>query len=217
MAQYTIQILNNSTVAKNYVAFMEPPIVTSTGASPQVYSNAWVTFNGVTNGGFDTIIYDDVTYAYWGTTPSQLTPGTVISSGGTMLVDTTTQDTVPFQGSLPAGFGTLATPGKAQTGSYQIVATTDFTPSNGYIFGLAKPGKTPVPAPVATFSATPNDTYNITPVVKFYIGDGSYTPGQVIDVSVSSTAYATIDFTGKAQSTATVIQGENGGWTVEFF
>jgi hypothetical protein len=194
MAQYLIQILNNSGVSKNYVAFMKPPIVTSTGGNPQVYSNAWVTFTGVTNGGFDTVTYDDITYAYWSTTPSELAPGTIIDSGGTIQVNTATSDTVPFTGATPTGF----------------------TPDNGYIFGLAKAGKTPIPAPVATFAATPNDTFNITPVVTFYVADGAYAPGQLIDVSTTSTLPATIDFTGKAQTTATVIQQPNGSWTVDF-
>jgi hypothetical protein len=216
MAQYLIQILNNSGVSKNYVAFMKPPIVTSTGGNPQVYSNAWVTFTGVTNGGFDTVTYDDITYAYWSTTPSELAPGTIIDSGGTIQVNTATSDTVPFTGATPTGFGQLVTPGSAMSGSYSIVAGTDFTPDNGYIFGLAKAGKTPIPAPVATFAATPNDTFNITPVVTFYVADGAYAPGQLIDVSTTSTLPATIDFTGKAQTTATVIQQPNGSWTVDF-
>lgn len=31
MAKYTIKVLNNSGFAKNYVLFMQPPAVTSTG------------------------------------------------------------------------------------------------------------------------------------------------------------------------------------------
>lgn len=215
MAQYTIQILNNSGFSKSYVAFMEPPVVTSSGGNPQVFSNAWATWNSVTDGGFDRVVYTDTTYAYWGGPVTELTPGTVLSSGGTELVNTATQDTVPFLGGPPTGFGPVAN-GGAMTGSYQIVASTDFTAANGFVFGMAKNGQTAIPAPVASFIAQPNDTFNVTPVVKFYVADGAYTAGEVIDVSVTSTNAALIDFTGLPQTTATVIQNPNGGWTVEY-
>lgn len=36
--------------------------------------------------------------------------------------------------------------------------------------------------PLATFPMLPNQTYNVTPVVKYYIGTGSFTAGEIIDV-----------------------------------
>ncbi len=215
MATYTIQILNNSGFAKSYVAFMKPPIVTGSGGNPQVYTNAWATFPSITNNGFDSVTYTDTTYAYWGATPEELSPGTVMSWGGTALVDTGQQDSVEFSGEAPYGFGPV-THGGAMTGSYRIIAEQDFTAASGFVFGMAKAGQTAVPAPVATFLAQPNDTFNVTPVVQFYVADGSYTAGEVIDVSVTSTQSAMIDFTGLPQTVATVIQNANGGWTVEY-
>lgn len=215
MATYTIQIWNQSDFSKSYVAFMQSPIVSSRGGNPQVFQNAWATFDSVTNGGFDSITYDDVTYAYWGTTPSQLAPNTTVLSGGVALVDTAAQSVVPFSGVAPLGFGDTVN-GGAQTGSYAIAATSDFTARNGYVFGLAKPGKTPIPSPVATFVAEPNDTFNITPVEKFYVSDSAYAPGAVIDVTTTSTSFVEIDFTGKPQNTATVIQNADGSFSVTY-
>ncbi|WP_454717066.1 hypothetical protein [Caulobacter segnis] len=215
MAIYTIQVWNQSKFAKSYVAFMQTPVITGRGGDPDIYTNAWATFPSLLDGGFDSITYEDVTYAYWGTAPRELAPNTSVVWGGVAKVNTTTQDTVAFDGSDSLGFEAVQL-GGAMTGSYQITATTDFTADNNYVFGLARPGKTPLPTPVATFKAQPNDTFNITPVEKFYVADGAYTPGAVIDVSMSSSDFAEIDFTGKPQTTATVIQAANGSFSVVY-
>ncbi|WP_165188322.1 hypothetical protein [Caulobacter soli] len=215
MATYTLQILNESGFNKSYVFFMTPPVVTTTGASPEIFTNAWVTFNSVGQGSYDTVTYTDTTYAFWGTTPSQLAPGVILASGGSALVDTTAQDEVTFIAS-PTAFSAPPVPGKAQTGSFAIVANSDFVAADNYVFGLAQASSTPIPAPVATFVAEPNDTFNITPVVTFYVADGAYTAGEVIDYSSVSTTAAQIDFTGRPETTATVTQGTNGLFTIQY-
>jgi hypothetical protein len=73
-----------------------------------------------------------------------------------------------------------------------------------------------MPTPVATFAAQPNDTFNITPVEKFYVTDGLYEAGAVIDYSAVSAKSAEIDFTGKPQTTATVIQAADGSFSVTY-
>lgn len=212
---YTIQILNNSGFAKSYVTFMDPPVVVSSGGDPQVFSNAWVTFGSITNGGFDRITYDATTYAYWGVSDAGLTPGTTVSSGGAALVDIGQQDSVRFAGGSPTGFEPVVH-GGAMAGSFMIVSGTDFTPASGYVFGMAKPGQTPVPSPVAIFAAQPNDVFNVTPVQKVYVADGAYEPGEVLDMSAVAANLATIDFTGRPQRTATAVQNADGAWTVQY-
>ena len=104
------------------------------------------------------------------------------------------------------------------TGSYEIIANSDFDASAGYLFGLARPGNIPgIPSPVSTFLAEPNGTYNITPVEKFYIAEGVYTPGSIIDVSTTSTVSLGIDFTGKSQVAAVVTQASNGSFSVVYY
>lgn len=216
MATYTIKIYNQSTIDKAYVAFMEAPIVTANGGSTEPYINAWATFENLTSGGFDSLIYNETTYAYWSQPSEALSAGVTIDSGGVMPVNTATNDSVTFTNSGATGFSTLTSPGTAQNGSFQIVTGTDFMPANGYVFGLASDNGSLIPSPVATFAAAPNEKYNITPVVKFYVADGSYTPGEVIDVTTVSNNYATIDFTGRPQTTANVTQGANGIFTVTY-
>lgn len=214
MATYTIQVLNHSQVPKSYVLFSEPPQVNPGGTSPQVFANAWITFNSVKNGGYDQVSYDDRVDAFWGSLPEQLAVGTVVGSGGSTPVDTAQQDGVTFS-TDPTGFGQVK-PQQAITGAFQIASGSDFNPKSGYVFGMSKPGRTPIAEPVATFTAEPNEKYNIIPVVKFYVADGAYTTGEVIDVKSLSAKAGEIDFTGKTQTTATVTQGSDGLFTVQY-
>lgn len=216
MTTYTIQVLNTSGFAKSYVIFSELPKVTQSGANVQVFTNAWVTFNSIKNSGFDKLTYDDRIDAYWGVTPQQLDISVVASFGGFAPVNTAKEDGVTFTGSVPPGFSSV-TPGIAISGAYQIKAQSDFNASNNYVFGMAKPtGSTPIPNPVATFLAEPNDTFEIIPVVKFYVADGSFTEGEIIDVKSFSTTPAEIDFTGLSQTTATVTQHPDGSFSVQY-
>jgi len=207
---HTIQIFNQSGGARSYVLFMQPPQTGST----QIFANAWVTFNGVTSGGFDSVTYDNSVYAYWGSTPDTFAPGTVVSSGGVALVDLSKSDQAPFTGSTPTGFGAV-TDGQGSVGSFSIVAGTDFTPASGFVFGWAKAATSPVPVPVATIMAEPNTIFTFTPSSQVFVAEYSSVSGQVIDVTEISCT-AEVDFTGKPQTTATVIQEADGTFTVAY-
>ncbi|NET04523.1 MAG: hypothetical protein F6K09_24145 [Merismopedia sp. SIO2A8] len=215
MATYTIEVLNNSGFPKSYVIFSALPEVTKSGEGFDVFTNAWVTFNSIGNNGFDMVTYDDSIDAYWGTIPEELEPGVIVGSGGFMPVDTTIEDGVSFKGSTPAGFNSL-TPRVATSGSFQIKAESDFDASNRYVFGMAKPTNSPIPSPVATFTAEPSEIFEVIPVVKFFVSNGSFTQGEIIDVKSFATNPAKIDFTGKAQTKAIVIQDSKGLFTVKY-
>jgi len=216
MATYTIRIYNQSLANKAYVAFMQQPTVTSNGGVTPVFTNAWACFENITNGSWDSVIYTESTYACWSQPSEALAPSTILDSGGVMAVNTASNDTVTFTNSGVTGFDGVSSPGTAQNGSFSIVSSTDFTPLNNFVFGLASDNGGAIPAPVATFQALPNEVYNITPVVKFYVADGLYVPGQVIDYSAVSNKCAEIDFTGLPQTSATVTQGPNGAFTVTY-
>ncbi len=210
MTSYTIQIWNQSQAARSYVLFLQQPDLASSG-SPQVYTNAWATFPSITNGGFDRITFDDAIYAYWSHPPV----GSQMLSGGVMPVNTQTQDTVAFSGGSPTGFTSVTSPGSAQPGSFAIVTGSDFTPSNGYVLGMARIAATPIPVPTMTFPALPNTISNITPIHTYYVAVGDYQPGDVIDAAQVPGA-AEIDFTGRAQTTATVVQKPDGTFSVTY-
>lgn len=211
MTRYTIQVWNQSQAAKSYVLFLRQPEFSTNGGDAQVYTNAWATFAGVTNGGFDRITFDETVYAYWSHPPV----GGQMLSGGVMPVNIQTHDTVAFSGGSPTGFTTLTSPGTAQTGSFSIVTGSDFTPANGYVLGMARIAGTPIPVPTMTIPALPNQVCNIRPIHTYYVAEGVYAPGEVIDATLL-TANAEIDFTGRAQTTATVIQQANGTFAVTY-
>lgn len=210
MTSYTIQIWNQSQAARSYVLFLQEPQLVAAG-SPQVYTNAWATFASVTNGGFDRITFDETVYAYW----SEPAAGSQMLSGGVALVNTQTQDTVAFSGGSPTGFTSVTSPGSAQPGSFSIVTGSDFTPSNGYVLGMARIAATPIPVPTMTFPALPNMISNITPIHTYYVAVGDYQPGDLIDAA-QVTGAAEIDFTGRAQTTATVVQQPDGTFSVTY-
>lgn len=213
MTTYTVQVLNESGYAKSYVFFTEPATVIG-GGPIEVFTNAWVTFNSITTGGYDSVQFDETLFGYWGTTPDTLGPGTILRSGGTSEIDLSQQPEVPFDVS-PTGFG-VQTTGKASTGAYAIAATGSFTAANGFVFGMAKGAGTPIPAPTSTFVAQPSVTFQITPAWNFYVSDGAYTTGEVIDFSVLSVTAARISFDSVPQTTATVTQGADGRFLVQY-
>lgn len=219
MTTYTIKIYNQSQYAKSYVVYLEAPMVTANSAPTTVFTNAWRTFPSLTNGGWDSVVYTENTYAYWAQ-PAGLSAGVTVDSGGVIALNTASRDSTAFvygeASGQPTGFVGV-TPDEAQDGSFQILTGTDFTSASGLAFGMASDNGSGIPSPVATFAGAPNERYNITPVgAQFYVADGSYSEGQVIDVTTVSNNSAHIDFTGAPFTTAIVTQGANGAFSVKY-
>lgn len=217
MADYTIRVMNQAGAPKDYGIFSKPPKVTKSGADHEVFSNVWVTFEGIKDGGHDTLIYHDETFAYWGHLPAALDPNTIVESGGQIEVDTETKDGVTFSAAPDdIGFDPTIKKGVANEGAFQIVASNNFTIKDHFVLGMAKSDGTPIAAPVATFTAEPGDTFEVIPVVVFYVSEGKFTQGKVIDVKEHSTRAAKIDFTGRRETMATVVQDAHGDYSVSY-
>jgi hypothetical protein len=140
MATYTINVLNQSNQTKSYFVFQAAPVVTSPGGETPIYANAWVTFENVTNGSYDSVVYT--------------TPG-VTADNDAVLGQASASEQTSFQ----------------------------------------------------------TETFNFQPT-SFYVSNGDYTPGQVIDPTLAAST-ARIDFTGRPD-TATVTQGADGGFSVDY-
>jgi hypothetical protein len=54
---YTIRVINQSSVDKSYFIFMQPPAATSPGGETPVYANVLATFNNITDGDDDSLVY----------------------------------------------------------------------------------------------------------------------------------------------------------------
>ena len=195
MATYYISVFNNTGAAKQYFAFMAPPIV---NVSTEVFSNVWVQWPMVTTGAQDQVTYSDQTYGFWSQLQASPATNTVVSCSQSTAVDVAQNTSLFFTGD-PAkglGFGAPANPGNASQGCYDIITKSDFTAANNFVFGLSRVGTGgSTPVPVATFAGSPNVTYNIQPVIKFWIAEGSYVPGTIINYQSASTVACGIDFT----------------------
>ena len=68
--------------------------------------------------------------------------------------------------------------------------------------------------PVASFPATPSQAYTLQPVIKFYVGTGSYLPGTAVNVTQIG-SIGTIDFTKalSGQTEATITHKEDGTYS----
>ena len=69
--------------------------------------------------------------------------------------------------------------------------------------------KSPVPqiedvVPVSVWQAKPSEQYHITPKRIFYISTGGHTTRRIVNVAELG-AYATVDFTGRKETVATVV------------
>lgn len=208
MTTYTIQIWNQTRVPKSYAAYM----TLTDQLPPNVLANAWITFPHVGPGGFDSMTYDNSLYAFWGTTPGGFSPGTVVQSGGVIQVDLAQRDMAFFNADL-TGFDRVE-PNRAQPGTVGITSNA-FHPQAGYVFGLAKVGRTPIPTPILTTPGLPNMTYMFTPGTKVLVTDGEQRLGAVADLT-EVTHGAEVDFTGRPQTTATTIQAADGSWSVTY-
>lgn len=70
--------------------------------------------------------------------------------------------------------------------------------------------------PVSVWQAKPNQKYQITPKRTYFISTGTYHAGRIVDFAQLG-AYATIDFTGRTETVATVeLHNDLGYSTVKY-
>jgi hypothetical protein len=205
--RYTITVTNKSANPQNYAIFNKVPQVTGT-VQEKIWSNVFAT-KKVAPG--QQVVFEIIneyhaivgqrqqndsktfTVTVAGTTPVHLgrenddgtvTPGTTLS----MVVEDDTPQFEPHP-----------LPSTSQPHAFEI-RTGEFSNSKakkeGYMIGLgpAKSGGA-IAGPAATFIPEANSTYQIQPVNTYYLTTGSYTKGDLIDVTKVTTKFATIDFT----------------------
>ena len=216
MATYIIQVLNSSGFSKSYVLFMQPPQVTATGGQPIVYTNAWVTFSGIQPGGTDTVTYTDSTFAYWATATMPIAPGTTMGQSGVAAVDTTAQDSVPFIGTVPR-FRDRHARRRAEwlVPDYRRRRLQCVQRLSVRVCAAWQRAEHPLTRRHLRGRAERYVQHH--PVINFYVADGAYVPGQIIDYTAASTNAGTVSFTGKSQTNAVVTQGPNGLFTTQYY
>lgn len=66
--------------------------------------------------------------------------------------------------------------------------------------------------PVATIPANPNSNFYFQPIVKYYIGTGTYEAGTVVNITEIGPVLS-VDFTQTPETTAIYTQGSNNEYT----
>ncbi|KAF2118014.1 hypothetical protein BDV96DRAFT_571267 [Lophiotrema nucula] len=200
MADFQILVRNKSGTRRQYFLFVETPTVTS-GA--QVFQNVYATAAPVPDqtGTAKFVLKKDY-FAVTGTSPGQkLGSGVNVSTTdfeiakiaqGPKLGSTVYMTA----GTNPPGKGAEFVDGlleqKTSTpGSFTISTDGSFQLSNGANQFIGLGGQDPYDPsniiPIATFEAEPNTTSIITPKSKYYVSWGTFTPGQIIDVTTIAT------------------------------
>jgi len=193
MASYTININNKSGSKTAFYLFAENPQVDSSD-SPIDYKTPIFQKSQVVDidSGQASFEIDTTVYAICTTSEQDLKVGASVQTSDkkqvTLGTYTSAASVVSATYDMATGSGDLNGPVAAseinnppggftiETGSY------DFPTSNNFCIGIGsrKGGKN---VPLSVFPAKPNTTYNIFPVVKYYVTRaGEYTPGQLINV-----------------------------------
>ncbi|KAI9681748.1 MAG: hypothetical protein M1829_000493 [Trizodia sp. TS-e1964] len=220
MPTYTILIKNHSNANQQYLLFSAPPNKdTSLG---KVWSNVWVKTGGTPtpNGSQKIVITQDV-FAIAGTTPSHLSQGVYVTetdwAGPAALTGGSTKGT-SYKVGITNGTPEFSKPPygtteKANSFNIDVLGFNPQTYPNVQI-GLGKYDSRGDVVPAFVFTPHPNTSYDITPVVTYYIATGSYSAGQVVDIT-SYGAKVEIDFTtappGRTQ--ATIVHEVDGSYS----
>ncbi|PVH93259.1 hypothetical protein DM02DRAFT_697063 [Periconia macrospinosa] len=192
---YTIKLKNKSGMDHDYFLFVEAPIVKS---GSKVYQNVYISSPSVADGsGTATFTCFAEYYAICGTSPNK-------ALGSKVTVSTADSSAVQVcQG-----------PTKLGTHEGSRASNTNDLLANQFIgLGAQDPNDPSNIVPIAVFDAIPGTQNYVQPHATFYISWGTFTAGQIIDVTTVATPVK-IDFTGKNNPNATVVHNNDGTWTL---
>ncbi|GAB1316071.1 hypothetical protein MFIFM68171_06281 [Madurella fahalii] len=220
---YDITILNESGASQSYLLFAVAPQVSGAGS---VFSNIFMTAPPIVSrpdgSSSTTFTIARQFYGICGTSIENLAAGvkvatsdyepvTLGSNAGTPVAGTTLNFTTTGGANFPEPLPTATAP----TNAFTIQCDSSFRlpdPNNSFVGlgGMNMAGKV---VPMATFTATPSTTFNIFPVVKYYIATGTYTPGQIINLQAIGVTQL-VDFTNTTYSSVTYIHNNSGQYTL---
>ncbi|PYI35500.1 hypothetical protein BP00DRAFT_334200 [Aspergillus indologenus CBS 114.80] len=220
MNRYTIEVENQRGANTNYAVMMDTPEFTG---DQEPWLNVWYTMFIPFHGNFDVNTGDDF-YAWVGTVPTSPAPGVIVSSGMSLLARLGSEG-VPgstFEMQIIESFPTIQEIEPSATkGSYEVKTGTDFSiPNNTYLVGLAKVNHRGQVSPVGSVAPKNDQSIQVTPKMRFFVAESQQVPGEIVDRSAVERDGAVIDFSGgegAGKFYATVTQGEDGRFTVEYF
>ncbi|KAJ5190130.1 uncharacterized protein N7498_009115 [Penicillium cinerascens] len=208
---YEITIQNESGSSHAYCLFAETPQVSN---SSSVYQNIWMAAPSIvsrTDGSSQMRFTINIQYyAICGTSDQPLGSNVAIATSDYEKIQLGTEDqqgtTLNFTTIGGANFvEPLPTP-TGPNGGFTIQADRSWSEpdSNNTFIGLGAQDMHGNVVPVATVPAFPGITYNMFPVVKFYVSYGTFVEGQILDVEELGPQLE-VDFTEAAYDAVTFI------------
>ncbi|KAF2130072.1 hypothetical protein P153DRAFT_385308 [Dothidotthia symphoricarpi CBS 119687] len=229
--EYTIMVKNDTSDFKEYYIFSELPEVT-----PPVNGNLWsnilvgcnvqpdksatftieTQFHAVVGCSAETPAHGVVVNAnnYRNVTLGSLNPTGGTISGTTLELDAS--DGAPFFTNtvLPDGGMVNAFQVKAPVGGSHFKISDAKT--GNFFVGVGSSASDYDGKPTATFMPEPNASYQIKPTNQYYLTFGSYTPGQLVDVTMMASDTVLLDFSyDNAPSTFYVVNNDSNQLLVQ--
>ncbi|EJL25463.1 hypothetical protein PMI01_04367 [Caulobacter sp. AP07] len=214
MAILTIEILNDGGAARSYAVFSAPPEVTFENRPVKAHPCAWLVFDQTPAGGRVTSTFSESVYAFLNC-PASLTPGIVAVDNTSVPADPRARDWIPVV--QTRGFFKFGetTQGKSAYGTFSLMTDEHVTAQNQVVLGVAKFGDSSLAVPIAGFVGQPGGLFEIKPVLKFHVVEGTYARGEVVGLDGPGDG-AVVDFTGKGDVKATVTHHADGTYTVQY-
>ncbi|PTB34861.1 uncharacterized protein TrAFT101_002297 [Trichoderma asperellum] len=221
-AEYIVNVLNKSEETQNYLFFNQQP--SESQSVGQIYTNVWIKSPGVPSprgqANFDVKVAN---FAICGTTPKPVDYGVVVATSDYAPVELTSNTkpgTSPVMAIVDDGPQFVEPYKTTKKDNSFGITTMPFDPDKytTVYCGYGKYNNQNQVVPVAVWRAQPNKIYELTPVVKYYVATGDYSPGTTVDITTLS-AVSEIDFTKAkpGQTIATITHNSNGTFSPPVF
>ncbi|KAI9760230.1 MAG: hypothetical protein M1835_000212 [Candelina submexicana] len=211
MATVKIIVKNKSSANQQFQIFNDRPAYsTSVG---EAWINVWGRSPGIgAKNGTAQFQFVEEMFAVCGMNPEPLGTGLVVSTADTQPVKLGTDKQEATDVPLITDHGGVVFDAAniksfKKDGSFGISSGTyNMDQYKNAFCGLGRrspfPGQQDI-VPVSVWQAKPGQKYQITPKRVYYISTGSFVEGRIVDFAQLG-AYATIDFTGRTETIATV-------------
>ncbi|KAJ6447122.1 aldo/keto reductase [Purpureocillium lavendulum] len=219
-AQYTIQVTNSTGQIHDYLFLTEAPQSQGLPGIQEIYASIWDRKAHVPINEHRTFAVQFTDYAVSGTAMKALANGVSIATSSFVAVETNRKglkpgtiaslETVPGENGRPQFTKSF---GKTTKDNAFGISTKNFKSSGtkSYFCGYGKKNQHGEVVPVCTWVPSGGMTYEIAPVLTYYVGTGPQVPGTVVDPSKMGQV-AKIDFSTApaGQTVATVIHNADG-------
>jgi hypothetical protein len=227
---YTINITNNSGTNQTYGTFSNYPVVNNNVNNPQIWSNVFATANTPNGENAKFQIYEQWTAQICTSSGSpqqgvevnvtgteQVTLGYIDDNTGNQVPGSSVELVVP-QANFPQFSNASLTPDGDQ-GAFNFTTSDQFTvqdAKNGnWMIGIGGSPNGSSTAPTALFIPSPGTSYQIEPIVQFYVSAGNYAANTLVNVQAVSTTKVLVNFSALGTDQVNILHSPNGNLVIE--